>query len=98
MVVNNKEGIRPLDAFSCDLRVIYYSLSEATHIIGVGRGPGGGVLGVFAELSILYELARFFIEYWKGHDIGAFCVCPGAVSDGRFQRLWGWWWRGEDGV
>ena len=46
MVVDNKEGIRPLDAFSCALRVLSYSLTEAAHLIGVGRGPGGGVLGV----------------------------------------------------
>ena len=84
--------------FSCALRVPYYSLAEEAHIIGVGRGPGGGVLWVFAELLILHEMARLFIKYWKGHVIGACCVCPGAVSDGRFRRLWGWWRCGEDGV
>ena len=98
MVVNNEEGIFPLDAFSCALCVISYSLAEADHLIGVGRGPCGGVLQVFEEMSILHELARLFIEYWKGHVIGACCVCPGAVRDGRFRRLWGWWRCGEDGV
>ena len=48
MVANNEEGIRPLDAFYCALRVLYYSLEEAAHLIGVGHGTGGGVLGVFA--------------------------------------------------
>ena len=90
MVMNNEEGIRPLDTFSGALRVLSYSLAEAAHLIGVGRGPGGGILGVFAELSILHELACFFIEYRNGHVIGACCVCPGAVSDGWFRRLWGW--------
>ena len=98
MLVNNKEGIRPLEAFSCALRVLSYSLAEAAHLIGVGRGPGGGILGVFAELSILHELDHLFIEYWKGHGIGACCVCPGAVSNVLFRRLWVWWQRGEDGV
>ena len=96
--MNNKEVIRPLDAFSCSLRVLSYSLAEAAHLIGVGRGPGGGILRVFAELSILHELASLFIEYWKYHGIGACCVRPGAVRDGRFRRLWGWWHHGEDGV
>ena len=98
MVVNNEEGIHSLDAFSCYLRVLTYYLAETDHLIGVGRGTGGGILGVFAELSILHELAHLFIEYWKGHGIGACCVCPGVVSDGRFRRLWGWWHCGEDGV
>ena len=62
MVVNNEEGIRPLDAFSCALGVLSYSLTEAAHLIGVVHGPGGGVLGVFVELSILHDLARLFIE------------------------------------
>ena len=61
MVVNNKEGIRPLDAFSCTLRVLYYYLAEADRVIGVRRGPGGGVLWVFADMTILHELARLFI-------------------------------------
>ena len=74
MIVNIEEGIRPIDAFSCALRVLSYSLAEADHLIGVGRGPGGGILGVFAELLILNELACFFIEYWKGRGIGACCV------------------------
>ena len=97
MVVDKEEGIRPLDAFSCDLRVLSYSLEKAAHIIGVGRGPGGGVLGVFTELSILHELARLFIESWKIHGIDSGCVCPGAVRNGLVRRLWGWWWSGEDG-
>ena len=74
MVVDNKEGIYYLDAFSCDLRVISYSLSEAAQLIGVGRGPGGGILGVFTELLILHQLDSLFIEYWKSHGIGAGCV------------------------
>ena len=74
MVVNNEEGIRPLDAFSCALRVLSYYLEEATHLIGLGHGKIGGVLGVFAELSIIHELARLFIEYWKGHGIIDCCV------------------------
>ena len=95
MVVNNEEGIHTLDAFSRAFCVLSYELAEAAHLIGVGRGLGSGVLGVFAELLILHELARFFIKYWKGHGIGACCVCPGVVSDRRFRRLWGWWWHGE---
>ena len=63
MVVDNEEGIRPLDAFSCTLHAISYSLADAAYLIGVGRGPGGGVIGVFTELSILHELASLFIEY-----------------------------------
>ena len=98
MVVNNEEGIRPLNAFSCALRVLSYSLEEAAHLIEVVRVIGGGVLGVFVELSIIHELSRLFIKYWKGHGIGACCVCPGAVSNGRFRRMWVWWWRGEDGA
>ena len=98
MVVDNEEGIRLLDAFSCDLHVIYYSLAEAAHIIGVRRGPGDGVLGVFMELSILHELARLFIEYCKSHGIGAGCVCPGEVSNVQVKSFWGWWQRGDDGV
>ena len=74
MVVDSEEGIRPLDAFSYALRILSYSLEEAAHLIGVGRDPGGGVLGVFTELSIIYELARLFIEYWKSHGIGADCA------------------------
>ena len=97
-VVENEEGICPLDTFYCALCVLSYSLEKAAHIIGVGRGPGGGVLGVFTELSILHELASLFIEYRKSHGIGAGCVCPGAVSNGRVRRLWGWWRRGEDGA
>ena len=62
MVLDNEEDIRPLDAFSYDLCVISYPLEEADHLVGVGRGPGGGVLGVFTELSILHELARIFIK------------------------------------
>ena len=62
MVVNNEEVIRPLDAFSCALHVLSYSLAEEARLIGVGHGTGGGVLGVFAELSILHEMACLFIE------------------------------------
>ena len=98
MVVNHEEGIRPLNAFYCALRVPSYSLEEAAHLVGLGLGPGGGLLWVFVELSILHEMARLFIEYWKGHGIGACCVCPGAVSNVLFRRLWVWWQRGEDGV
>ena len=54
MVVDNEEGIRPLDEFSCALRVLSYSLEEAAHLVGVGRGPDGGVLRVFTKLSILH--------------------------------------------
>ena len=54
MLVDNKEGIFPLDAFSCALCVISYSLAEAVHLIVVGRGLGGSVLGVFTELLILH--------------------------------------------
>ena len=49
-------------------------LAEAAHLIGVGRGPYVGVLGVFEELAILHELARLFIEYWQSHDTGVGCV------------------------
>ena len=98
MVVGNKEGICSIDAFSCALRVLSYSLAEAAHLIGVGRGPGGGVLRVFTELSILHELDSLFIEYWKIHGIGAGCVFPGAVSNGRVRSLWVWWRREEDGA
>ena len=97
-VVDNEEGIRPLDAFSCDLRVPSYPLAEAAHLIGVGRGPGGGVLGVFEELAILHELARLFIEYWQIHGTGSGFVFSGVVINGRIRRLWGWRRRGEDGV
>ena len=98
IVVDNKEGTRPLGALYCDLRVPSYPLSEAAHLIGVGRGLGGGVLRVFKELEILHKLARIFIEYWKSHGTGAGCVCPGAVSNGRIWSLWGWWRCGEDGA
>ena len=54
MVVDNKEGIRPLGVFSYSLCVLSYPLAEAAHLIGVGRGPGGGVLGVFTELPIFH--------------------------------------------
>ena len=74
VLVDNKEGISTLDAFSCALRVLSYSLAEASHLIGVKRGPGGGVLGVFVEFLILHELACLFIKYWKGHGIGTCCV------------------------
>ena len=47
MVVNNEEGICSLNAFSCALRVLYYYLAEASHLIEEGRGTGGGVIGVF---------------------------------------------------
>ena len=87
MVVDNEEGIYPLDSFSCALRVLSYYLKESDHLIGVGRGPGGGVLGVFTELSILHELARLFIKYWKSHGICASCVCPGALSNMKVQIL-----------
>ena len=90
ILVDNEEGIRPLNALFCALRVLPYSLAEAAHIIGVGRGTGGGVLGVFTELAILHLLSRLFIEYWKLHGTGAGCVCPGAVKNGRIRRLWGW--------
>ena len=65
---------------------------------GVGIGPGGGVLGVFTELVILHELARLFIKYCKRHGTVAGCACPGAVSNGRIRRLWGWRRHGEDGA
>ena len=82
IVVDNEEGIRSLDALSCAIRVPSYPLIDAAHLIGVGRGPGGDVLGMFKELTILHELARLFIEYWKIHGTGAGCVCPGAVRNG----------------
>ena len=96
--MDNEEGICSLNAFFCALCVLSYSLAEAAHLIGVGRGPGIGVLGVFMELLILNELASIFIEYWKIHGLGASCVCPGSVSNGRAQRLWGWWQRGKNGA
>ena len=54
MVVDNEEVIRPLDVLSCALCVLSYPLAEAAHLIGVGHGPGGGVIGVFTELLILH--------------------------------------------
>ena len=57
MVVDNEEGISSLDSFSCALRFPSYTLAEADHLIGVGRGPGGGVLGVFEELTIRHGFA-----------------------------------------
>ena len=98
MVVDNEECIRSLDALSCDLRVISYLLAEAAHLIGLRRGPGGGVLGLLVELAILHELARIFIKYWQIHGTGAGCVCPDAVINGRIQSLWGWRRHGEDGA
>ena len=96
--MENKEGIHPLDMLSYALFVPSYSLAEAAHIIGVGRGPGGVVLGVFKKLEILHELACLFIEYWQSHDTGDDGVCPGAVRNGRIRSLWGWRRRGEDGA
>ena len=98
IVVDKKEGIRPLNTLSFSLHVTSYPLTEAAHIIGVGRGPGCCVLGVITEFAILHELARLFIEYWKSHDTGASCVCPDTVSNRRIQRLWDWQRRGEDGA
>ena len=62
MVVYNKKCIYPLDMFSCAFLVLSYSLAEAAHLIGVGRVPCGGVLGVFTGLSILHELASIFFN------------------------------------
>ena len=53
------------------LRVPSCPLAEAAHLIGVGREPGGGVLGIFEELAILHYLARLFIDYWQSHGTGA---------------------------
>ena len=96
MIVDNEEGICSLDAFYCALHVLSYSLAEAAHLLGVGRGPGGGVLGVFMKFSIIHEFASLFIDYCKIHGIGASCVCPVTVSNGRVRILWVWWQRGED--
>ena len=74
IIVDNEEGIRPLEALSCALSVPSYPLAEADNLIGVGRDPGSGVLGVFKELAILHELARIFIKYWHSHGTGAGCV------------------------
>ena len=74
IVVDNEEGIRPLDALSCALCVTSYPLEEACHLIGVRRGPGGGVIGVLMELVILHEFACLFIEYCQRHDTGYGCV------------------------
>ena len=98
IVVDNEEGIFPLNALSCSLRVPSYPLVEAAHIIGVGCGPGGVVLGVFKELAILHELAFPFIEYYQSHDTGSGCVFPGAVSNGQIRSVWVWLRRGEDGT
>ena len=98
MVVDKEEVIRPLDASYYSLHVLSYPLVEAAHLIGVGRGTSGGVLGVFTEFLILHELARLFNEYWKIHGIGAGCVCPGTVSNGRIWCLWSCWRRAEDGA
>ena len=46
IAVDNEEGIFPLDAFSCYLCVPSYPLAEAAHLIGIGRGPRGCVIGV----------------------------------------------------
>ena len=74
IVVDNEEGIHPLDALSCALCVTSYPLEEACHLIGVRRGPGGGVIGVLMELVILHEFACLFIEYCQRHDTGYGCV------------------------
>ena len=63
--MDNKYGIRPLNAFSCGLRFPSYPLAEAAHLNVLGRGPCGGVLGMFEELAILHELSRLFIDYWQ---------------------------------
>ena len=98
IVVDNEEVIRKIDALSYSLRVPSYPLAEAAHIIGVGRVPGGGILGVFKELEILHELACLFIDYCQSHDTGSGCVFPGAVINGQIQSVWGWRRRGEDVV
>ena len=98
VVVDNEEGICPLDALFCTLRDLSYPLADAAHLIGVGRGPVGGILGVFMEFSILHELARLCIDYGEIHGIGSGCVFPGTVSNGRIRRLWGCWRHGEDGA
>ena len=87
--MDNEEGIRTLDELSCSLRVTSYPLSEAAHIIGVGRGPGVCILRVLTELAVLHELAFPLIEYWKSHDTGAGCVCLIVVSNGQIWSLWG---------
>ena len=46
IVVDNGEGICPLNALSCSLCVPSHPLAEAAHLIGLGRGPGGWVIGV----------------------------------------------------
>ena len=46
IVVDNKEGVRPLYVLSCSLYVPSYPLAEAAHLIGIGRGPRGCVIGV----------------------------------------------------
>ena len=85
IVVDNEEGIRPLVKLPCFLCVLSYPLEEAAHLIRLGRGPGGGVLGVFTELAILHELARLFIEYWQCHGTGDGCVCPLLIAPGHTQ-------------
>ena len=97
-VVDKEEGIRSLDALYCYLCVPSYPLEEAAYLIGVGRGPGGCILGMLTELVILHDLARLLVKYWQSHDTGDGCVCPGALSNGQIRRLWGWRQRGEDGV
>ena len=96
--MDNEEGIRTLNALSCDLRVLSYLLSEAAHLIGLGSGPGGGVLWVFTELVILHYMARLFIGYCQSHGTGVGCLCTGMVSNEQMRRLWGWRRRGEDGA
>ena len=87
--MDNEEGICPLNALSYALRFTSYPQAEVAHLIGVGRVPGGGVLGEFKELAVLHELARLFIEYWQIHDTGAGCVCPGTARNWRIRRFWG---------
>ena len=86
-----------------DAAVDRYALADMTGVKGFNKDDVSVAMEhpMYAATwttSYSNETGRLFIDYWKSHGIDAGCVCPGAVSNGRVRRLWGWWRHGEDGA
>ena len=62
VIVDDMEGVGPIDSFSNSLGTYTNALAEAAHLVGVRSGPDGRKTGVHAELVVLEVLASLFIE------------------------------------
>ena len=67
VIVNDMEGVSPIDPFAVALRTYTYALAQTAHLVEVQSGPDGCTAWVLAKLAVREVLASLVIKV--GHHL-----------------------------